>query len=88
MTPDMEIPLTQHICPTHPCGINFWTSNDFDSRRRIDKRDFYCPNGHSIAYQGETDAQKLARVTFEKNKEIANLTTQLAAKTRRKRRSS
>jgi hypothetical protein len=55
-------------------------------RRRADHKDFYCPNGHSVIYKGETDAQKLARITQQKNTEIEFLREQLRAKDRKKGR--
>jgi len=65
-----EIILNKHTCATHGCGITFWLEEGFEARRRADKEDFYCPNGHSLVYGGETAEQKLARVIREKNEEL------------------
>jgi hypothetical protein len=97
----MEIKLEQHTCAYHGCGVSFWMPEAFGERRREDHQRFFCPNGHPLVYKGQTDAQKLARITREKNDEIARLTRekiianvnierlqkQLVAK-RRKRRSN
>lgn len=80
-----EVVLSKHTCATHGCGITYWLEEGFEERRQKDKRDFYCPNGHSHVYFGETDAQKLARVTREKNEEIYRLEAELKKKNRKKR---
>jgi hypothetical protein len=81
----MEITTEQHTCPTHGCGLVFWVTEAFGARRRQDHLEFYCPNGHSIVYKGETDAQKLTRITREKNVEIERLQKALATSGKRKR---
>lgn len=45
------------------CHMTFAVPTDFDAQRRSDKKTFYCPNGHSQSYRGESDsdlAQRLA----------------------------
>ncbi len=37
-----------HSCAA--CGIPFGVSKSFIDRRRIDGREFYCPNGHSLSF--------------------------------------
>ncbi len=36
------------------CGVLFAVTDDFDERRRYDAATFYCPNGHSNVYGGNT----------------------------------
>lgn len=88
----MEITIEQHTCATHGCGVSFWFAKEFGDRRRTDKQEFFCPNGHSMIYKGETDAQKLVRerqerseIVGRKNAEIEELQKQLR-KTKRKPR--
>lgn len=40
------------------CGITFGISAEFEARRRSDHRDFYCPNGHNLAYNGPSKAER------------------------------
>ncbi len=47
-----------HTCAMHGCGVSFAVEDGFDSRRREDHQSFYCPNGHSMSYQGKTELQK------------------------------
>jgi hypothetical protein len=52
------------------CAIHFWVPRYFDSRRRADRRSFYCPNGHSQAYT-ESEADKLRRERDRLNQRLA-----------------
>jgi hypothetical protein len=45
-------------CPKDGCHVQFAISADFDKRKRTDHQDFYCPNGHNMAYGGKTRAEK------------------------------
>lgn len=47
------------------CGVIFGLTSDMQRRRAEDHRDFFCPNGHSQHYLGETEAQKNARLLRE-----------------------
>lgn len=42
------------------CGVVFGITDDYEERRRADKANFYCPNGHSQAY-GESEADRLRK---------------------------
>lgn len=42
------------------CSILFWVPKGFTDNRRKDKRDFYCPNGHAMAFT-ENEADRLRR---------------------------
>ena len=81
-----EITLNKHTCATHGCGITYWLEEGFEERRRGDKLGFFCPNGHSHVYSGETDAQKLSRVTIQKDAKIAELERKLKARASRKKK--
>ena len=50
--------LEQQDCVN--CGCIFGVPAGFTEQRRKDKRDFYCPNGHSMSYT-ESEADKLRR---------------------------
>lgn len=54
----VQTAFVTHTCATHSCGVTFAVEEGFDSRRRGDHRNFYCPNGHSLSYQGKTELQK------------------------------
>lgn len=41
------------------CHIPFWVSIETVERWRRSKETFYCPNGHSMSYQGKSDKQKI-----------------------------
>lgn len=43
----------------YSCGVLFAMAEDFYQHRLADRKSFYCPAGHSQAYVGKTDAQKL-----------------------------
>lgn len=44
------------------CGVRFGVPAGFTQHRRNDKRNFYCPNGHSMAYtQNEADRLRIER---------------------------
>jgi hypothetical protein len=43
------------------CGTRFAAEAQFKRNRLDDHRPFYCPNGHSQSYVGETEAQRLAK---------------------------
>lgn len=42
------------------CGVRFGVPLGYTDRRRADKKTFYCPNGHSMAYT-ESEADRLRR---------------------------
>ncbi len=58
------------------CGVSFGMTRAFEQERRRTKRDFYCPNGHSLFYDGESDkdrAQRLAGQLDQEKTRSANL---------------
>jgi len=83
--------FTEDCCS---CGVLFAMPTDLMNRRRADKKSFWCPNGHSMSYDGETDAAKakkareeLARVQkqLELSQRSAAYTQQQLETTRRER---
>jgi hypothetical protein len=44
------------------CGITFAMPVDYQEHRLRKRDTFYCPNGHSQHYTGETDKQKAERL--------------------------
>lgn len=47
--------VVEHCCS---CGMAFAMPADYESRRRDDHRNFYCPAGHSQYYTGKSEAEK------------------------------
>ena len=45
------------------CGVEF--ASPILGERLVDKRNFYCPNGHMQHYLGESDADKAERLRVE-----------------------
>ena len=89
----MEVKLVEETCCSQGCGIMFWIGAEYRQRLVSTKQSFYCPNGHSMSYQGESDTAKIARLTrekqwleTEKNVEIARLKKELAKKTKPKKK--
>lgn len=48
------------------CGVVFGIPVEMEKRRREDHRGFYCPNGHSLAFSGPTQAEKDAKAAKER----------------------
>jgi NMD protein affecting ribosome stability and mRNA decay len=40
------------------CGIAFAVPDWFDRERRNTHRTFWCPNGHSLSYEGKNEAER------------------------------
>lgn len=59
------IPLNK-TCPV--CGVGYCVPARFDEERREDHRSFYCPNGHSLSYQGESTKERTIRELGERVK--------------------
>lgn len=66
----MNIELIQETCCTEGCGIVFFLEEKYQQRLVSTKRTFYCPNGHSQNYIGESDKAKVIRLQNEKNQLI------------------
>ena len=46
-----------HTCGD--CGVMWAMTTDYVESRRVDHKNFYCPNGHSWHYPQKTPAEKL-----------------------------
>lgn len=53
-------PANIEILDCANCGILFGIPVEFANRRRNDGRDFYCPNGHPLAWS-DTEVKRLRR---------------------------
>lgn len=55
----LTMTFTTVDCPN--CGLTFAITKDFENRRRDDHRTFYCPMGHSMSYNGPSEAERRAQ---------------------------
>ena len=55
-----SIEFTIVHCPN--CSMPFCISKSFEEKRRDDHKGFYCPAGHYMAYDAETEAEKYKRL--------------------------
>ncbi len=46
--------MKEITCAAHGCGVTFYVTDTYSDRRRDDCRNFFCPNGHSMAYSKPT----------------------------------
>lgn len=83
----IDVKIVQETCCTEGCGIMFWIAEEYQQRLVSTKRSFYCPNGHSMSYQGESDKTKIirlqnekAQIIREKDLEIAHIKKSLTKK--------
>lgn len=51
------------------CSVAFAMPKELQERRYADKQLFYCPNGHSQAYQGQTEESKLRKKLDDERRE-------------------
>lgn len=61
--------ITEDCCV---CGLSFALTEEFKKERQRDKKLFYCPNGHSQSYMGETHEAKVKRLQREAEAEREN----------------
>lgn len=54
--------FTVFHCCRAGCGVAFALNDEFVQRRRSDRKSWYCPNGHSQWFPGETDSDKAQRL--------------------------
>lgn len=59
----LKFPVTmvQNTCAN--CGIEFATPSHFEKTRREDHKSFFCPNGHSLAFSGVSDSDRIKSLT-------------------------
>jgi uncharacterized Zn finger protein (UPF0148 family) len=63
----LETTLELHNCPV--CGVAYAGPAQLFESRRADHGSFYCPNGHSLSYPQQSDAEK-AQAEAEKYKKL------------------
>lgn len=54
--------FTVYNCCTPGCGVAFALNDTFVAHRRDDRKSWYCPNGHSQWFPGETASDKAQRL--------------------------
>lgn len=54
--------FTVFHCCTDKCGVSFALNDEFVRHRRADRKSWYCPNGHSQWFPGETATDKAQRL--------------------------
>jgi len=58
--------LSLFISDCANCGVVFAITEEMEDRRRNDHQTLYCPNGHSLSFQGASEAEKKAKVEKER----------------------
>lgn len=68
-------------CPVQGCGLVYGLSSEFIAARRGDVRSWYCPNGHSLSYraQAEAEAERLRRQVEQAREQQRDLYESLTA---------
>jgi len=62
----MEVELARLTCSQ--CGVSYWITEKHESHLRRCHNSFWCPNGHSQYFPGETDAErKIAKIQSERD---------------------
>lgn len=59
------ITLETQVCCA--CGITFAMPSHYVSKLRESKNNFYCPNGHTLAFQESAKDREIARLKEEKD---------------------
>src|SRR4051812_4959444 len=59
MAIDVTFSMETITCCHAGCGIVFAIPEYWQVKRRKDHTSWYCPNGHSQSYQGQTEEEKL-----------------------------
>lgn len=63
--------LEMYISDCANCGVIFGMAAELEARRREDHGRFYCPNGHTMSFQGPTQAEKDAKAARERSDRLA-----------------
>lgn len=78
--------FTEVTC--YQCGCLFALESQFNKYRINDKKSWYCPNGHSQSYVGETEAEKLKKELAQEISRRASAEAREHAATRKLKRVS
>lgn len=70
ITLQAQVRFKSQVCIS--CGVHFCIPSELDQKLRENRKDFYCPNGHSQHYVAETEADKLRRELKRKEQEVAD----------------
>lgn len=58
MTRTITLQTTLELQTCAACGITFAAPDHFFNSRRDDHKSYYCPNGHSLWFPQQSDAEK------------------------------
>lgn len=72
----MNIDVKEHACCN--CGMIFWLPVKMDTELQRNKKSFYCPQGHSMNYSGDTEAKKNLKLFEESQNEVSRLRQELS----------
>ena len=57
----MSLSMVSIECCRPGCGMTFAVPEHWVKSRREDHANFYCPNGHTLHYSAETEAERLRK---------------------------
>ena len=60
------------------CGVIFAISTELEQRRREDHQSWYCPNGHGMVFNYETEAERYKRLYNDASSSLAATRSDLA----------
>jgi len=63
--------------PCADCGIVFALPKNYDQKLRESHKGFYCPNGHTLTYPYETEAERLKTKLITAQDRCSHLETEL-----------
>jgi uncharacterized coiled-coil protein SlyX len=66
MSTTINLAVTMETTDCTLCGITFGLPTDWLARKRRTNENFYCPNGHTLHFPGETREQRRIRELEEK----------------------
>lgn len=69
----LNLPITFVTIECADCAMPFAVSREWEERRREDHKRFFCPNGHSLSFNGPSDAEKRAAAAEKEAKRLQNL---------------
>lgn len=61
ITLEEKLGVSLYVTDCASCGVIFAMTTEFEKRRRHDHKTWYCPNGHSLVFNDETDEERLKR---------------------------
>lgn len=73
----LSLAFRSTTCCVEGCRIVFAMERDYYDARRQDHASFYCPNGHSQHFTGESEAEKLTRQLDSAERMKASLSTRV-----------